>query len=127
MYVCPVMGFNVLQIKCADCAAFSPHRGFVSLSVHPYFVRQNTDERAAKVHFFLLIFRIIFLFASLIFDTSMEFRYTCVVFIELCPIPSLIIGMGMSISLAMLAHVCRAVYVVSGIFNSVISPIFFKL
>ena len=52
MYVCPVMGFNVLQIKCADCAAFSPHSGFVSLSVHPYFVRQNT-ERAAKVHFFL--------------------------------------------------------------------------
>ena len=26
--------------------------GLVSLSVHPYFVRQNT-ERAAKVHFFL--------------------------------------------------------------------------
>lgn len=48
MYVCPVMGFNVPQIKCADCAAFSPHSGFVSLSVHPYFVRQNT-ERAAKV------------------------------------------------------------------------------
>ena len=38
------MGFNVSQIKCADCAAFSPHSGFVSLSVHPYFVRQNTDE-----------------------------------------------------------------------------------
>ena len=35
--------------------------------------------------------------------------------------PSLIIGMGMSMSLAMLAHVCRAVYVVSGIFNPVIS------
>lgn len=35
--------------------------------------------------------------------------------------------MGMSISLAMLAHVCRAVYVVRGIFNPVISPIFFKL
>ena len=77
--------------------------------------------------YFLLIFRIIFLFASLIFDTSMEFRYTCVVFMELCPMPSLIIGMGMSMSLAMLAHVCRAVYVVSGIFNPVISPIFFKL
>ena len=76
--------------------------------------------------FRLLIFRIIFLFASLIFDTSMEFRYTCVVFMELCPMPSLIIGMGMSMSLAMLAHVCRAVYVVSGIFNPVISPIFFK-
>ena len=30
MYVCPVMGFNVSQIKCADCAAFSPHSGFVS-------------------------------------------------------------------------------------------------
>ena len=44
VYVCPVMGFNVSQIKCADCAAFSPHSGFVSLSVHPYFVRQNTDE-----------------------------------------------------------------------------------
>ena len=46
-YLCvflSVMGFNVLQIKCADCAAFSPHSGFVSLSVHPYFVRQNTDE-----------------------------------------------------------------------------------
>ena len=66
-------------------------------------------------------------FASLIFDTSIEFRYTCVVFMELCPMPSLIIGMGMSMSLAMLAHVCRAVYVVSGIFNPVISPIFFKL
>lgn len=31
---------------------FSLSFGFVSLSVHPYFVRQNT-ERAAKVHFFL--------------------------------------------------------------------------
>ena len=72
-------------------------------------------------------FRIILLFALLIFDPSMEFRYTCVVFMELCPMPSLIIGMGMSMSLAMLAHVCRAVYVVSGIFNPVISPIFFKL
>ena len=79
------------------------------------------------LNIFLFIFRIIFLFASLIFDTSMEFRYTCVVFMELCPMPSLIIGMGMSMSLAMLAHVCRAVYVVSGIFNPVISPIFFKL
>ena len=44
LYVCPVRGFNVLQIKCVDCAAFSPLSGFVSLSVHPYFVRQNTDE-----------------------------------------------------------------------------------
>lgn len=52
LYVCPVRGFNVSQIKYADCAAFSPLSGFVSLSVHPYFVRQNT-ERAAKVHFFL--------------------------------------------------------------------------
>ena len=34
---------------------------------------------------------------------------------------------GYVMSLAMLAHVCRAVYVVSGIFNPVISPIFFKL
>ena len=31
---------------------FSLSFGLVSLSVHPYFVRQNT-ERAAKVHFFL--------------------------------------------------------------------------
>ena len=48
---------------------------------------------------------IILLFASLILDISMEFRYTCVVFMELCPIPSLITAMGMFISLATLAQV----------------------
>ena len=51
---------------------------------------------------------IILLFASLILDISMEFRYTCVVFMELCPIPSLITAMGMFMSLATLAQVWRA-------------------
>lgn len=51
---------------------------------------------------------IILLFASLILDISMEFRYTCVVFMELCPIPSLMTAIGMFISLATLAQVCRA-------------------
>ncbi len=40
---------------------------------------------------------IILLFASLILDISMEFRYTCVVFMELCPIPSLMTAIGMFI------------------------------
>ena len=31
------MGFNVSQIKSADCAAFSPHSGFVSLSLYVLF------------------------------------------------------------------------------------------
>ncbi len=51
---------------------------------------------------------IILLFASFILDISMEFRYTCVVFMELCPIPSLMTTMGMFMSLATLAQVCRA-------------------
>ena len=42
VYVCPVMGFNVLQIKCADCAAFSPHSGFVSLSLYVLFSHDKT-------------------------------------------------------------------------------------
>ena len=32
VYVCPVRGFNDKQIKHADCSAFSPLNGFVSLS-----------------------------------------------------------------------------------------------
>ena len=56
------------------------------------------------------ILLIIFLFASLILDTSMELRYTCVVRMELCPIPSLMTAMGMFISLATLAQVWRATY-----------------
>ena len=40
----------------------------------------------------------------------MEFRYTCVVRMELCPIPSLMTAMGMFMSLATLAHVWRATY-----------------
>lgn len=51
---------------------------------------------------------IILLFASLILDISMEFRYTCVVFMELYPIPSLMTAIGMFMSLATLAQVCRA-------------------
>ena len=51
---------------------------------------------------------IILLFASSILDISMEFRYTCVVFMELCPIPSLMTAIGMFISLATLTQVCRA-------------------
>lgn len=51
---------------------------------------------------------IILLFASLILDISMEFRYTCVVFMELCPIPSLMTAIGMFISLSTLTQVCRA-------------------
>lgn len=51
---------------------------------------------------------IIHLFASLILDISMEFRYTCVVFMEFCPIPSLMTAIGMFISLSTLAQVCRA-------------------
>ena len=43
MYVYPVMGFNVLQIKCADCAAFSPHSGFVSLSLYVLFSHDKTS------------------------------------------------------------------------------------
>ena len=70
-----------------------------------FFLLDTNPSKKKATCYFLLIFRIIFLFASLIFDTSMEFRYTCVVFMELCPMPSLIIGMGMSMSLAMLAHV----------------------
>ena len=38
----------------------------------------------------------------------MEFRYTCVVFMELCPIPSLMMAIGMFMSLATLAQVWRA-------------------
>ena len=34
--------FNVLQIKCADCAAFSPHSGFVSLSLYVLFSHDKT-------------------------------------------------------------------------------------
>ena len=37
MYVCPVMGFNVSRIKYADCAAFSSHIGFESLSLYVLF------------------------------------------------------------------------------------------
>ena len=51
---------------------------------------------------------IIRLFASLILDISMELRYTCVVRMELCPMPSLMTAMGMFISLATLAQVWRA-------------------
>ena len=51
---------------------------------------------------------IILLLASLILDISMELRYTCVVRMELCPIPSLMTAMGMFISLATLAQVWRA-------------------
>lgn len=42
VYVCPVMGFNVSQIKFADCAAFSPHSGFVSLSLYILFSHDKT-------------------------------------------------------------------------------------
>ena len=42
MYVCPIMGFNVSQIKCADCAAFSPHNGFVFLSLYVLFSHDKT-------------------------------------------------------------------------------------
>lgn len=52
-----------------------------------------------------LILFIILLFASLILDITMEFRYTCVVFMELCPIPSLMIAIGIFMSLATLAQV----------------------
>lgn len=36
------MGFNVSQIKCADCAAFSPHNGFVFLSLYVLFSHDKT-------------------------------------------------------------------------------------
>ena len=42
LYVCPVRGFNVSQIKYADCAAFSPHSGFVSLSLYILFSHDKT-------------------------------------------------------------------------------------
>ena len=162
------MGFNVLQIKCADCAAFSPHSGFVSLSLYILFSHDKIVSSLQKYYFssLLIIFEwksltkprislkcftnptfqgfksplftafflivhvlscennhsflhllnttqlpilfIILLFASLILDISMEFRYTCVVFMELCPIPSLMTAIGMFISLTTLAQVCRA-------------------
>ena len=38
--------------RSVNSSGFTLSFGLVSLSVHPYFVRQNT-ERAAKVHFFL--------------------------------------------------------------------------
>lgn len=41
---------------------------------------------------------------------SMDFRYICVVFMELCPSASLITLTGMSMSLAMLAHEWRELY-----------------
>ena len=63
-----------------------------------------TQQRPQNPHQPPILF-IILLFASLILDISMEFRYTCVVFMELCPIPSLMTAMGMFISLATLAQV----------------------
>lgn len=44
-------------------------------------------------HFPLLILRIIFRFASLILDVSIDAKYVCVVLMELCPMPSLISAM----------------------------------
>ena len=53
-YLCvclPVMGFNVLQIKCADCAAFSPHSGFVSLSLYILFSHDKTVSTLQRYYF----------------------------------------------------------------------------
>ena len=162
------MGFNVSQIKCADCVAFSPHIGFFLYlftycfhMIKPYLLCKGTtfpslliifewkslakprippkmfyksafsrlqkpfvysilpfvhvlscENNHSSLHLLNTtqppILFIILLFASLILDISMEFRYTCVVFMELCPIPSLITAMGMFMSLATLAQVWRA-------------------
>ena len=51
MYVCPVMGSNVLQIIYADCAAFSPHSGFVSLSLYVLFSHDKTVSTLQKYYF----------------------------------------------------------------------------
>ncbi len=60
-YLCvclSVMGFNVLQIKCADCAAFSPHSGFVSLSIYILFSHDKTVSTLQRYYFpsLLIIF-----------------------------------------------------------------------
>ena len=45
---------SVQSERSVNSFGFTLSFGLVSLSVHPYFVRQNT-ERAAKVHFFLYL------------------------------------------------------------------------
>ena len=51
VYVCPVMGFNVSQIKYADCAAFSSHIGFESLSLYVLFSHYKTVSSLQKYYF----------------------------------------------------------------------------